>query len=148
MTVQKPEAFKRTVAQSFARIKTLYAELPAQYASAYEASLRPRVGETAGKVTASDVSDPTGEVGFDHPAIRRPTPHASIRRALERCEVHMADAESALKAAEREILLAMGKLDPRETMNVEMWDHQGPGPAELARLHEAQARRRAAGEVV
>lgn len=147
MTVQKPEAFDRTVSQSFARITQLYAEMHTLYRSAYDASLRPRVGESAGKVTASEVSDPTGEVGFDHPAIRRPTPHAAIRRALEACGRHMADAENAMKAAEREILSAMDRLDPREGFEPLRYP-VSVSQADLEASREAQARRRRAGEVV
>lgn len=146
MSVQKPDAFKRSLAQSYARITRLYADLPLQYASAYEASLRPRVGESAGKVTASEVSDPTGEVGFDHPAIRRPTSHAGIRRALEGCGRHMADAENSMKAAEREILKAMDRLDPREGFEPLRYP-VSVSQADLEASREAQARRKERGDM-
>jgi hypothetical protein len=147
VSLPKPDAFNRDISHSFARMTRLYADLRLHYASAYEASLQPKVGEKAGKVTSSEVPDPTGSVGFDHPKADKVSAHARIRRAMERIPRHLADAENALKAAESELLSSMDRLDPREGFTPLRF----PVTASAADLEEskaAQARRKEAGEVV
>lgn len=147
MSLPKPDGFNRDIARSYARITRLYADLPLHYASAYEAALQPRVGEKAGKVTSSEVADPTGSVGFDHPKADRVSAHARIRRSMERIPRHLADAENALKAAESELLAAMDRLDPKESFQPLRFPVTASN-ADLEESKAAQARRRAEGEVV
>lgn len=146
MSIRKPEAFDRKVEESKAKIIELYGRLSEVYGEAYEVSLSPSVGESAGKITTSDPADPTGQIGFDHPKVKRPTRHAAIRRALDRAGTHMAEAENSIKAGEREILLAMDKLDPRPTFEA-LRNPISTNGDDQARYKEAQERRQGRGRV-
>ena len=144
MTALTPKQFDVQLAATFARMRIRMEALHTLYQGAYSASLSQRVIESAGR--SSSVSDPTGNVGFDHPAISRPHAQAAIRRTLERAPTQLAKAENVLNAIETEITKAMNRLDPPATFEPLRYPIS-TSQADLALSHEAQQRRKARGEV-
>lgn len=145
MTAPTPRQFDIILAQAHARITDEMKQLPELYSLAHGASVWKVSREQGGKISRGGVSKPTEAIVGDPRDPRRPGAQAGIRKALERAEKHLADAENAVVAARVDIEKAMDRLSPRETFVHERTPFS-VNKAELEVLGEARLRRRERGE--
>ena len=145
MSAPTPRQFEAELARSLARISQRMADLPALYRWAYGASSDRVVRDSAGKITKGGVADPTGQIVGDPLDPQRPGAQRRIRKTLEDAGGHLAAAENAITAIEREIGLAMDRLDPREGFEQLRYPIT-VSRADLEDSHAAQARRLERGE--
>lgn len=147
MTAPTPRQFDAAVAQTLARLRQRLEDLPELYLRAYGAGHERVVRDSVGKITKGSVATPTEQIVGDPLDPLRPGAQAAVRRACERAPRHLADAENALGAIEREIFRALDRLDPHEGF-AQLRYPITVTQAELEEAKAAQQRRHERGEGV
>jgi len=146
VTAPTPRQFQLAIARTHANIKSKLAELPDLYERAYGAAGWQVGRESVGKISRGGISKPLEGIVGDPLDARRPGAQAGIRRALERAEKQLAEAENSVAAISRDIEKAMDRLDPKETFQALRYPISVTNE-ELGDLREAKARRLGRGEI-